>query len=161
MPETERRPGRAPMTAAIRIGELAVRAGTTPDTIRYYERLGLLGRAERTQAGYRMFPDTTLNRLRVIRNAQQFGFSLAEIRDFLRIRDEGSAPCRRVRDAAEERLREVDARIRELKALQKTMRLMLATWSKRLDDTPDGQAARLLEDLPEASRRRARRLPRR
>jgi DNA-binding transcriptional MerR regulator len=146
--------------AAIRIGELALRAETTPDTIRYYERLGLLGRAERTAAGYRMFPETSLNRLRMIRNAQRFGFTLAEIRGFLRIRDDGRTPCRLVREAAEDRLLEVDARISELASLRTMMRQTLEAWSKRLGDTPDGEAARLLENLPEIRRRHERRTPR-
>lgn len=132
---------------ALRIGEVARRSGLTADTVRYYERLGLVGRAARTAGGYRLFPVTVLNRLQVIRNAQGFGFSLAEIRTFLRVRDAGRPPCRLVRDAAEARLRDVDARIRELAALRNAMSDTLASWSKRLDETPEGKPARLLEDL--------------
>jgi MerR family Zn(II)-responsive transcriptional regulator of zntA len=161
MSEAHRQTSRLVARSTVRIGELAVRAGTTPDTIRYYERLGLLGRAHRTPAGYRVFPDSAVKRLRVIRNAQQFGFSLAQIRQFLQVRDVGHAPCRTVRDAAQERLAEVEAKIRELMVLRDTMRSTLAVWSKRLEDTPQGHAARLLEDLPETGHRRSHRLHRR
>jgi len=69
------------------IGALARLAGITPDAIRYYERRGLLPRPPRTPSGYRQFPDGAAHRLAVIRNAQRFGFSLAQIAAFLRVRD--------------------------------------------------------------------------
>src|SRR6266516_758737 len=76
------------------IGKAAALAGVSVDTIRYYERLGLLQKAARTRAGYRIFPAAVVNRLTLVRNAQRFGFSLREIAGFLRVRDTGGAPCR-------------------------------------------------------------------
>ena len=69
-----------------RAGSVAGKAGVTPDTIRYYERLGLLPKPTRTAAGYREYGEGIVNRLMLIRNAQQFGFSLRDIASFLRVR---------------------------------------------------------------------------
>src|SRR4051794_3835790 len=93
------------------IGVVATRAGVTPDTIRYYERLGLLPRPTRTPAGYRQYADGVVNRLTLIRNAQQFGFSLRDIAAFLRVREKGGKPCDDVRRAAEHMLEAVDRQI--------------------------------------------------
>ena len=70
----------------MRIGELALASGVSSDTIRYYERIGLMPRATRTPSGYREYPAGARNRIRVIRNAVQLGFPLQEIGNVLRIR---------------------------------------------------------------------------
>jgi DNA-binding transcriptional MerR regulator len=129
----------------LRIGQLASQSGASTDTIRYYERMGLLGRPPRSDAGYRLYPDQALNRLRVIRNARRFGFSLAEIRGFLAVRDRGGAPCAEVRRAAERRLAEVESQIAELARTQQAMRDTLARWNDVLAATPAGHPAGLLE----------------
>ena len=71
-------------------------SGVSPDTIRYYERLGLLPRPVRSAAGYRQCSRGIVKRLMLIRNAQRFGFSLRAIGGFLRVREAGGAPCRDV-----------------------------------------------------------------
>lgn len=106
------------METVLRIGEVAARTGVSRDTIRYYERLGLVPKAARTDAGYRQYPESAANRVRLVRNALQFGFSLREIGGFLRVRESGGAPCRQVRTAAERLLADVDAEIRELTAIR-------------------------------------------
>lgn len=65
------------------IGEVAARSGLTPDTLRYYERLGLLSPAGRTSGGFRVYSQQTLERLRFIKQAQALGFTLREIRDLV------------------------------------------------------------------------------
>ena len=75
------------------IGKVAALAAVTPDTIRYYERLGLVPKPSRTPAGYRQYPGGVVNRLTLVRNAQRFGFSLREIAGFLRVREAGGTPC--------------------------------------------------------------------
>src|SRR5260221_4711972 len=99
------------MSERLSIGVVAGKAGVTPDTIRYYERLGVLPAAARTPAGYRQYSEGVINRLTLIRNAQQFGFSLSDIRSFLRVRETGGKPCHDVRRAAEVMLRAVDRQI--------------------------------------------------
>jgi DNA-binding transcriptional MerR regulator len=132
--------------AGLRIGELAARSGFSRDTLRYYERIGLLTRAPRTDGGYRVYSEQMLNRLRVIRNARRFGFSLAEIREFMKVRDSGGAPCGAVRRAAERRMAEVESQLNELKRLRRAMATTLTNWDKKLAVTPSGSRAGLLED---------------
>jgi DNA-binding transcriptional MerR regulator len=150
-----RRAGRDPGTSTFRIGEVAALSGFSRDAIRYYERLGLLGRPLRTDAGYRVYGEQSLKRLRVISNARRFGFSLAEIRDFMKVRDSGGAPCAEVRRAAERRLGEVDDELRHLERLRDAMQRTLNQWDAKLSATAAGGRARLLEDevaLPEPGR---------
>lgn len=129
------------------IGQVARLTGVTRDTIRYYERLGLLPRPARTPAGYRQFPATAVNRLALVRNAQRFGFTLREIAGFLRVRDSGGKPCRDVRAAAQRRLDDVEQQIAELVAMRDRMSLTLQTWDVTLARTPANRPARLLETL--------------
>lgn len=116
---------------ALKIGELAELAGATPDTLRYYERMGLLPRPPRTAAGYRLYDPSLLERLVFIRKAQALGLMLDEVREVLRVAAEGTPPCEHVRSALGRRLREVDARIGELESLRATLRRAL-TRSRRL-----------------------------
>jgi DNA-binding transcriptional MerR regulator len=129
------------------IGQVAQLTGVTRDTIRYYERLGLLPRPARTRAGYRQFPATAVNRLALVRNAQRFGFTLREIAGFLRVRDSGGKPCRDVRAAAHRRLDAVEQQIAELVAMRDRMFRTLENWDATLAVTPADRPARLLETL--------------
>ena len=135
-------------SATLRIGQLAERAGVSADTIRYYERLGLLPKPHRTPSGYREYSETVVNRITLVRNAMRFGFSLREIGGFLRVREAGGTPCHLVRQAAQTILDRVDREIAELQATRETMRETLLTWDARLARTPAKQTARLLESLP-------------
>ncbi len=119
------------MAQAIRIGDLAQRAGTSRDTLRYYERIGLLPRPPRTPAGYRLYDASLAERVAFIKKAQALGLALDEIREVLRIAADGTPPCEHVRAAFQRRLRDVDARIGELTSLRATLRRALAR-SRRL-----------------------------
>ena len=132
----------------LRIGQVAQRAGVSADTIRYYERLGLLPKPQRTPSGYREYPEAVLNRIALVRNAMRFGFSLLEIRGFLRVREAGGKPCHHVRLAAQTILDRVDQQIAELHATRETMRETLLGWDAQLARMPPKQTARLLESLP-------------
>jgi MerR family copper efflux transcriptional regulator len=129
------------------IGKAAALAGVSVDTIRYYERLGLLQKAARTRAGYRVFPAAVATRLALVRNAQRFGFSLRAIAGFLRVRDTGGAPCRTVRAAAEQMLEAIDQQIVDLAARREEMRKTLRVWDRTLRHTAPGTQGRLLERL--------------
>ena len=76
------------------IGRLAKLSGVTPDTIRFYERSGLLPKPSRTASGYRVYNDAALNQVRFIRKAQSLGFSLDEIRRIMSLRGHGKETCR-------------------------------------------------------------------
>jgi DNA-binding transcriptional MerR regulator len=145
------------------IGEVARLAGVTPDTIRYYERVGVVPRPSRTPAGYRQYGDGVVNRLAVIRNAQRFGFSLKELAEFLRVRDAGGKPCYQVREAARRILAAADQQIGALVRARREMRRTLKAWDRKLAATPERQPARLLEQLPAQTVRRpvGRMMPRR
>ena len=129
------------------IGQVAASAHVTRGTIRYYEQVGVVPPPRRTPAGYRQYDAAIVHRLRVIRNAQDFGFSLRQIASFLRARDGGGQPCQRVRLAAEGLLSAVDAQIAALVARRSEMADVLRLWDERLARTPPNQRAHLLETL--------------
>jgi DNA-binding transcriptional MerR regulator len=137
----------------LRIGELAERAGVSADSVRHYERLGLLPAAARTLGGYRSFPPAAVERVQLIRSAVRVGFSLRQLAAFLGERQAGGAPCRKVRDAAERILAGVDARIAELQATKGALTAMVHDWDERLARTPPNQPARLLDALGPAATR--------
>jgi len=80
----------------LRSGALAKATGVSPDTIRHYEKIGVLPRASRTDSGYRVYPASALERVLVVQRALRIGFTLAELAEVLKARDAGGAPCRRV-----------------------------------------------------------------
>jgi MerR family transcriptional regulator, copper efflux regulator len=106
---------------SITIGCLAREAGVNLETVRYYERQGLLPKAPRSSSGYRLFPEDTARRLRFIRRAQELGFSLAEIRELLSLRVSRRASCADIRTRAEAKIADVDLRIRSLKSMRRTL----------------------------------------
>jgi DNA-binding transcriptional MerR regulator len=135
------------MAVRLAIGIVANRAGVTPDTIRYYERLGLLPKPMRTPAGYREYGEGVLSRLTLIQNAKRFGFSLREIASFLRVRESGGKPCHDVHRAAEHILVAVDQQISQLKATRRHMRETLRHWDRKLASSQEDRPAYLLESL--------------
>jgi DNA-binding transcriptional MerR regulator len=106
----------------MRIGELTEQVGVTPDTIRYYERVGLLPAPRRTRGGYRDYGPDALEDIRFIKKAQALGLKLNDIGGILEISSGGKPPCEHVRATVTARLAEVEARLRELRALRTTLR---------------------------------------
>ena len=139
----------------LRIGALAAQTGTSADSIRHYERLGLLPSPARTDGGYRMYPPAALDRVRLIRGAVRAGFSLKDLRTFLQQRDAGGAPCRNVRGAAEQILQGLDRQMTELRETRDSLEAMLRDWDSRLAAAPEDRPARLLDALPGATQPRA------
>jgi DNA-binding transcriptional MerR regulator len=131
----------------LRIGDLAKSVGVSPDTIRHYERVGLLPAPARTRAGYRQYPPSAIERVMLVRHALRFGFSLRDLARFLRTREAGGAPCREVRAAGERILAAVEQQIAELTAARETIRKTLHTWDLRLARTERDRPAHLLESL--------------
>lgn len=131
----------------MRIGEAAARTGVSCDTLRYYERQGLLPRAARTPSGYRDYTDAIVERVGFVRNALRFGFSVKQISGFLKSRESGRPPCRDVRAAAERILVDMDRRIAELTTARADIQRTLASWDQRLAATPPGGAAHLLDAI--------------
>lgn len=105
-----------------RIGELAARGGVTPDTLRYYERLGLLPEAPRTGGGFRLYSDAALDRVRFIKQAQRLGLTLHEVGDLVRYQDNGGVRrCRQVRDLLRAKLEDVQRRLTEMETFRQTL----------------------------------------
>jgi MerR family copper efflux transcriptional regulator len=134
--------------ALFTIGEASRRAGVSADTLRYYERQGLLPPAERTPAGYRLYSADAIEQIRVVRNAVRFGFSVKDVAAFLSARRNGRPPCQRVRSEGARLLEEMDRRIRDMTAAREQMRTTLEKWDRQLAATPPGAAARLLQTIP-------------
>lgn len=135
---------------SFRSGSLAKAVRVSADTIRHYERLGVLPRAARTESGYRVYPATAVERVRVVRNALRLGFSLPELAAVFQARDAGGAPCRRVYELAEQKLELVSRDIEALRRTERFLKQVLSDWSDRLKQATPGQNSHLLYKLAEA-----------
>jgi DNA-binding transcriptional MerR regulator len=131
-------------------GELARIAGVSSDTLRHYERVGVLPRPPRTGGGYRRYPPEALERVRMVRQALAVGFSLPELARFLKARERGGVPCREVRALAATKLEIMERQLCDLKDMRNRVRTMLKDWDKRLASTPRGKRAGLLDSLAES-----------
>jgi DNA-binding transcriptional MerR regulator len=134
----------------VSIGEIARGSGVSVDTIRHYEKKGVITDVERAPSGYRRYPQETVDRVRVIRRALNIGFTLDELARIFRHRASGDPPCRKVRDLAAQKLQQIDERISELTSVRAAMLDILAEWDVRLASTAEGEMAHLLESLIES-----------
>ena len=108
------------------IGRAAKATGCHIETIRYYERIGLLPQPARSGSGYRRYSLEHLKRLTFIRRARDLGFPLDEVRRLLRLADRREQSCGQVRDLATRHMRDVQAKIRDLRAMERVMKDMIA-----------------------------------
>lgn len=134
-------------SAGLRSGALAKAAGVSPDTVRYYERIGVLPRAVRTSSGYRVYPQNTVERVLVVQRALRIGFSLAELAEVLQARDAGRIPCRRVFQMASEKLKGIRTNIQALRRMERYLKTVLAEWEVQMHRAAPGQKAHLLHSL--------------
>jgi MerR family mercuric resistance operon transcriptional regulator len=114
------------MRAGLSIAEVAAGAGVRPDTLRYYERAGLVPAPPRTSGAHRRYPPATVDRLRFIQGAQRLGLRLAEIRELLAVRDTGNCPCEPAEGLLTRHLAEIDTEIARLTRLRAEVSGMLA-----------------------------------
>lgn len=108
----------------MRIGELATAAGVTTKAVRFYEQAQVLPEPVRRPSGYRDYGDDALARLRFVKAAQATGLTLAEIRQVIRVRDDGESPCKHVRQLLEAHVDDLDRRIAELVTLREDVRAL-------------------------------------
>ena len=127
--------------------ELAERSGVSTDTLRHYERKRVLPAPVRTRAGYRRYSPDAVDRVAMIRRALMVGFTLDELARVLDERARGGAPCRKVYARVSDRLAAIDGEIAALQELKTELGDLLKNWKLRLDQTPAGQQARLLDTL--------------
>lgn len=130
----------------LRAGELARLTGVSADTLRHYERKGLL-KPRRSPNGYREYPPHAVDRVRLIRSALAIGFKLDDLARVLKVRDAGGAPCHHVRELAEAKLDEIETLVREATAMRDGLRKLLKDWDERLDSVAADEPAKLLESL--------------
>lgn len=103
-------------------GGLAKRTGCNLETVRYYEKIGLMPEPPRTEGGYRVYDTTHERRLRFVLRARELGFTLDEIRELLCLVDERNAPCAEARDLAAAHLEDVRAKIADLKRMERVLK---------------------------------------
>jgi len=128
-------------------GELADLAGVSRDTLRHYERKGVLPRPLRSHNAYRQYPPEALQRVQLVRRALSVGFTLDELAKVLKVRDAGGAPCEEVRRLAAQKLLNVQDQLRELTKLRDDLQETIKEWDTRLARRPGGRRANLLESL--------------
>jgi MerR family Zn(II)-responsive transcriptional regulator of zntA len=125
--------------------ELARLAGISVDTLRHYERNRLLPAAQRSSAGYRLFPPEAFMRVQMIRGALSVGFSIKELGQIFTVRDHGGTPCHQVRKLGTEKLGLIESQINDLQSRRRELKKTLTKWDRLLKQTPHGKRAGLLE----------------
>lgn len=114
------------------ISEFAARAGVNVQTVRYYERRGILHEPERTASGYRQYGPDALMRIRFIRSAQGLGFTLEEIEDLLDLRVEDPGSCSVVAERTRSKLADVRRKIRDLRRIERVLEKLGSACATRM-----------------------------
>ncbi len=130
------------------IGRLAKLSGVKPDTIRFYERRGLLPKPSRTTSGYRVYDDAGLSQVRFIRKAQSLGFSLDEIRRIISLRGQVKETCRCVIAIAEATLAETEIKLKELRQFKDSLATNLTRWKRKRRGPIAAEFCALIEPMP-------------
>jgi Hg(II)-responsive transcriptional regulator len=120
-----------PRTGGLKIGRVAKESGTGIETIRFYEKSGLISEPPRRESGYREYPKETIGRLRFIRRAKELGFSLKEISDMLTLSSSGKGTCGNIRKRATDKIQQVAEKIADLKRIQSALIQFSSTCEKR------------------------------
>jgi len=111
------------------IGEVASMTGASVDTIRYYEKEGLLKEPSRSEGGFRKYPRETVERIQFIRKAQSFGLTLAEIKEIMKESEKGLEQCcDHVSKVFTRKLGELETKIKELQTMRKNLRSLMTSW---------------------------------
>jgi Hg(II)-responsive transcriptional regulator len=111
----------------MKIGEVAARAGVNPQTLRYYERRGLLREPDRSQSGYRSYSPDAVRVVRFVKHAQELGFTLSDIDELLQLAAGEPGTCRAVRALAKTKLAELDRKIAMLRAMRRSLERLVKT----------------------------------
>ena len=144
----------APQQKPLRIGEVARRSGVAIETLRFYEKSGLLAPSGRTRSGYRLYDSEVFERLGFIKKAQSVGFRLDEIARIVEESEAGKRPCKDVRRLAAAKLAELEKRIRELQRYRRELKETLDAW-EHIGER-DGYVCGLIEGLEPGKPRRPR-----
>src|SRR5215468_5785971 len=131
----------------MRSGQLARQTGVSTDTLRHYERLGLLAKPQRTTGNYRNYAPESEHRVALIQRAIGVGFSLSELQPVLAARDRGDTPCQRARTLLDSKIADLDRQLANLQKLRRELNRLAKDWDKRLRATRKGECAHLLEHM--------------
>lgn len=131
-------------TVWLKIGEVAKRTGIGIETLRFYERSGLLSQPARTEGGYRLYDSEALDTLEFIKRAQTLGFTLEEIKRIMAESRAGQSPCDEVREVVRQRLAELDERLQQMQRYREALARTLKQWDKR--GKADGHFCGLIEE---------------
>ena len=113
----------------LKSGALAKKAHVNPETLRYYEREGLLPEPQRSDAGYRLYSDEDVRRVRFIKRAQELGFSLKEVKDLLALKVDASQSASEVKKLAEQKVQDIEAKIHHLQSMKRILHELADTCS--------------------------------
>lgn len=127
---------------SLQIGEIATDSGVSVDTVRYYEKLKLLPRAARSGGGFRIFPSETVERIKFIKQAQEMGFSLNEVKQLFSTG--GANQCREVRELLLEKLADLESKINQMRVFKKVLNRHLNECDDELKAHGDGSACPVL-----------------
>jgi DNA-binding transcriptional MerR regulator len=136
----------------LQIGQVAARAGVSVDTVRYYERHKLLERAPRSSGGFRLFTLDAIERIRFIKQAQDIGLSLDEIKELLTSTG-GAAQCQRVHDLLKAKLAELDARMQAMREFRRTLTRYLEDCETELNQRGAAASCPVVVNLTSSKRR--------
>jgi MerR family transcriptional regulator, copper efflux regulator len=112
--------------SALRTAQVAQLAGVNVETLRFYERKGILTAPPRRASGYREYPPETVERVRFVKRGQELGFSLSEVQELLGLREQSGAKAVRVRRVAQAKLQEIEHKIRDLEAMRHSLSELLS-----------------------------------
>jgi DNA-binding transcriptional MerR regulator len=142
---------------AARIGQVAQQTGLSIDTIRFYEKQGLLKRPPRTEGGFRLFAANDIATLKFVRKSQELGFSLNEIRELLILGADHVPACSHVKELLDQKLTAVEEKIMELQSLECSLKRALQKCKRELKKTTPGheECCPVLEEINRTARRGA------
>jgi Hg(II)-responsive transcriptional regulator len=126
------------------VGKLAKTSGVNTETVRYYERIGLIPKPHRKESGYRQYSQEDVSRLKFILHAKELGFSLKEIRELLELRVEPETNCEEVRGQAELKIADIEKKIADLRRIR-TVLMKLTTACKKREQTDECPILEALE----------------
>lgn len=134
----------------LQVGEVARRLGLNPQTIYFYERIGLIPAPQRTEAGYRLFGEADVERLNFIVRAKSLGMRLEEIKEILALKDGRSLTCQALYERLYRKVRDIEENIQQLQALRDDLLPLLERCQANLEDNPHRECV-VLEQLPKES----------
>lgn len=134
--------------SSYRIGDISKRLGLTVDTLRYYEKIGLLKNVNRTASGIRIYSDKDISHLKFIQRAQKMNFTLAEIKDLLQMREDPQHARTDVRELSHRKLAEIETHLQDLTTLRNELTLLVNLCTGSEDGCPIIEGIEDIEDTP-------------